>query len=343
MTPDSATQIPAPSPLFGRARRLLGWQGYVAHLPDSWSPGKFAGKRSSGDIRVDDEDGTRLELRWEETNKTPDVGKSVDNFLKQLEKSARKNGDEFQIDENAHTVSKGRKRKEQVTSFGWIGAAHAPASCGYGAAWSCPVCKRVTFAHIIGHANEKPAKIMRLAGEILSEMECHGEGGWDTWAAFDLQVEVPTEFELKNAQLLLNKIDIEWVRPRPNGIYGWGRRAERIRVQRFPVANVLLDGKTLKEWGDWNVAHKNKQLALREAAPGEFNGHAGLLYRGAAKDLKQRLGVWFFDRLLRRRTPLGEVRVWDCPQSNRLYVLESEVSPVNAHVPADVLDALACH
>lgn len=341
--PASATPTPAATPLFGRARRLLGWQGYIAHLPDDWNPGKFAGKRTNGDIRVDDEDGIRMELRWEETNKTPDVAKSVGNFLSQLEKGAKKRDEEFAIDENAHTVSKGRKRKEQVTSFGWIGAPGAQSSCGYGAAWICPVCKRVTFAHIIGHAGEKPAKIMRLAGEILTDMECHGEGGWDTWGAFDLQLEVPTEFELKSAQLLLNKIDIEWARARPNGLYGWGRRAERVRIQRFPVANVLLDGKDLKEWSDWNIQSKNKQLDLREATPDEFNGHAGLFYRGPVKDLKQRLGVWFFDILLRRRTPQGEVRVWDCPDSNRIYVLESEVSPVNAHVPADVLDAMACH
>lgn len=333
----------APSPLFGRARRLLGWQGYTAQLPVEWNPGKFSGKRRDGDLRVDDEDGTRFELRWEETNKTPDVEKSVANFLKQLAKDAKKRGDEFRVDEKAHTVSKGRKRKEQVTSFGWIGAPGNPISCGYGAAWSCPVCKRVTFAHVLGHDNEKPEKIERLASEILTGMECHGEGGWDTWSAFDLQVEIPTEFELGRAQLLLNKIDIEWVRARPNGIYGWGRRPERLRVMRFPVANVLLDGKTLVEWSDWNVQHKNKQLALREADEAEFSGHEGLLYVGPVRDLKMRANVWIFDILMRRRTPQGEVRVWNCPQSNRLYVLESEVSPVNAHVPADVLDALACH
>ena len=196
----------------------MGWQGYLAHLPASWNPGKFSGKRNNGDIRVDDEDGTRLELRWEETRKTPDVARSIENFLNQLEKSAKKRGETFQIDENAHTVSKGRKRKEQVTSFGWIGAPGAQTSCGYGAAWSCPVCNRVTFAHVLGHANDKPGKIMRLAGEILGDMECHGEGGWDTWGAFDLQLEIPTQFELKSAQLQLNKLDIEWVRPRPNGL-----------------------------------------------------------------------------------------------------------------------------
>ena len=341
--PAPATRTPAAPPLFGRARRLLGWQGYVAHLPSEWNPGKFSGKRANGDIRVDDENGTRLELRWEETQKTPDVEKSIANFLEQLGKAAKKRGDEFRADENAHTVSKGRKRKEQVTSFGWIGAPDAPSSCGYGAAWSCPVCKRVTFAHIIGHAGEKPGKIMRLAGEILTDMECHGKGGWETWGAFDLQLEIPTEFELKSAQLLINKVDIEWIRPRPNGLYGWGRRAERLRVTRFPVANVLLDGKDLKEWADWNIQHKNKQLSLREAAPEECNGHAGLLYRGPIKDLKQRAGTWLFDVLLRRRTPQGEVRVWECPESNRLYALESEVSAANAHVPGDVLNALACH
>ena len=339
----SAPQTPAPSPLFGHNRRLMGWQGYLAHLPESWNPGKFSGKRNNGDIRVDDEDGTRLELRWEETKKTPDVARSIENFLNQLEKAAKKRDEAFQIDENAHTVSKGRKRKEQVTSFGWIGAPDAPSSCGYGAAWSCPVCNRVTFAHVIGHAHEKPGKIMRLASEILTDMECHGEGGWDTWGAFDMQIEIPTEFELKSAQLLLNKIDIEWVRPRPNGLYGLGRRAERLRLMRFPVANVLLDGKSLREWSDWNIQSKNKQLSLREATPDEFDGHKGLFYRGPVKDLKQRLGVWFFDTLMRRRTPQGEVRVWECEDSNRIFALESEVSPVNAHVPADVMDAMACH
>ena len=330
-------------PLFGRTRHLLGWQGFTATVPADWNPGKVAGNRLQGDLRVDDENGVRLEIRWEKSKHKPDIAKSIVNFQKQLEKDAKKRGENFQIVDEAKVVSRGKKRKEQVTSFGWIGAADSSTSCGFGAAWFCPVCERTTFAHVVGQRGERAEKIERLASEVLTSLECHGEGGWETWSVFDLQIEIPVEFELAGSQLLLNKIEMQWVRPRPVGFYGWGRRAERLKISRFPVANVLLDGKTLEDWADWNVRAKHKLLALGLGEETEVKEHPAVKYHGVIKDLKQRAGVWLFDKVLRRRTPPAEILVWSCPQSNRLWVWEHEVSGVNAHVPTDVLDSLACH
>lgn len=334
------THVPT---VFGKARNLLGWQGFRFHIPDEWNPGKFSGTRSKGDLRIDDPNGVRIELRWEKTSKTPDVQKSVENFLKQLGKNAKKNKAAFNVVSNPQVVSKNRKNKDQITNFGWTGEPDAPASCGYGAAWTCADCGRITFAHLLGHKNEKPEKVQKLANEIFSEMECHGEGGWETWSAFDFQIDIPVEFELKNAKILLNKLDLEWVRPRPIGFYGWGKRPERLRLQRFPVANVLLDGKTLETWSDWNIASKNKQLSLRDAEEQAVKNHEGLLYTGYPKDPKSRISVLFFDKILRRVTPAGEILVWNCADSNRIFVFEHEVSNVNAHVPNDVIDGLSCH
>jgi len=329
--------------IFGKARNLIGWQGFTFHLPDEWNPGKFSGTRDKGDLRIDDPNGVRIELRWEKSSKTPDVAKSVENFLKQLEKNAKKAKTDFNVASNAQVVSKNRKKKEQVTSFGWTGVPGSEVSCGYGAAWFCPTCERTTFVHLLGQKNEKPEKVQKLASEIFSEMECHGEGGWETWSAFDFKIDIPVEFELKNAKILLNKLDLEWIRPRPMGFYGWGRRAERLRLQRYPVANVLLDGKSLEVWSDWNIASKNKQLALKDATEHAVKNHEGLQYVGYAKDIKSRISVLFFDKILRRVTPAGEIIVWNCADSNRIFVFEHEVSNVNVHVPKDVLDGLACH
>jgi hypothetical protein len=335
--------VPTLPLLFGQARRALGWQGYSTEIPETWNPGKFSGTRAKGDLRVDDEGGVRLELRWESTKKTPDVEKSVNNFLQTLDKDAKKRKTAFQIVEGTHIVSKGKKRKDQVTSFGWIGEEKASSSCGFGAAWYCSTCDRVTFAHVVGHPNEKPSKIERMASEILGPLECHGEGGWDAWSLYDVRLEVPAEFELARAQLRLNKIELEWIRPRPIGIYGWGRRPERLKITRFPVASVLLADQSLEDWAIWNVRDKQKVLRLDTGESGNVNGHPAVIYSGGVRDPRVAFSIWVFDKLLRRRTPPGEVRVWNCEHSNRIWAYESEVSPVNLHVARDVLDSLQCH
>ncbi len=341
----SVSPVSSPLPLlFGKARRPLGWQGYTTEVPEGWNPGKYSGTRARGDLRVDDENGMRLELRWEESQKTPDVEKSVANFLQTLQKDAKKRKSAFQIVENPHIVSRGRKKKEQVTSFGWIGEAKSEASCGFGAAWFCPTCDRVTFAHIVGQPNEKVAKIERLAQEVLGPLECHGEGGWDSWSFFDLQIEIPSEFELGRAQILLSKIEMEWVRKRPVGLYGWGRRAERLKLWRFPAASALLSDIQLEDWTRFNLLNTHKQLVYpNPAEAGRVNGHDALIYGGKIKDPRQAVPVWFFDKLLRRVTPKPILHVWDCPLSNRIWALESEVSKANLHVGRQALDSLQCH
>ena len=348
--PVSSVSSPLP-PLFGKARRPLGWQGYTTQVPADWNPGKFGGTRARGDLRVDDDLGVRFELRWETTAKTPDVEKSVANFLQTLEKDAKKRKAAFRIVEGTHIVSRSRKRKEQVTSFGWIGEAKGEASCGFGAAWYCPICKRVTFAHIVGQPNEKSAKVERLASEILGPMECHGEGGWDSWSLFDITIEIPSEFELGRAQILLNKIEMEWVRPRPLALYGWGKRAERLKLWRFPAATALLADTSLENWTLCNILEKHKQLRWKAietsdaetAQKTKVNGHEKLAYRGILKDPRQQIPLWIFDKLMRRATPKPQLWAWDCPISNRIWALEGEVSASNLHVPGEVLDSLHCH
>ncbi len=370
--PVSPVSSPLP-PLFGKARRPLGWQGYSTEIPHDWNPGKFSGTRARGDLRVDDDLGVRFELRWEHAAKTPNVEKSVSIFLQTLQKDAKKRKAAFQIVSGTHVVSRSKKRKEQVVSFGWTGDAQAEASCGFGAAWYCPTCERVTFAHIVGQANEKITKIERLASEVIGPLECHGEGGWDNWSLLDLKIEIPTEFELSRAQILLNKIELEWTRPRPAGMRGIAKRAQRLKLWRFPAATALLADLSLEEWTQWNLLEKDKQTRWQRSDTGAENsslprtsrgkipqkmkaqseiqdkkqykvqGHEALSYSGRAKDPRQSFTHWFFDFILRRRSPKPQLRVWDCPVSNRIWALETETSIVNSHLTSEVLDSVQCH
>ena len=341
----TSPETPAAPPLWGRARHALGWQGVTLHVPVEWNPGKVFGDRARGDLRIDDPDGARLEIKWETSKTAVNVEKTVENFLSSLAKIAKREKRPFTALDGLHLVSKHKKGKNGVVSFGWTSDTTGAASSGYGVAWECQACKRVVVAHLLGQNHEAPRRVERVAGEILGSLDCDGHGGWDSWAAFELALEIPDEFPLARSQMLVSKLDWEWVRPRPVGMAGWGRQAERLRIQRFPVANVLLEGKTLSEWADHNIAFKNKSLTLRRADDETVpvNGHDALVYYGHARDPRNRLITLFFDLFLRRKTAPTRVLVWVCETSNRVFAFESEVGAANEHVPGDVLDSLACH
>ena len=335
---------PAP-PLWGRARHLIGWQGMTLCVPKEWNPGKVAGNRDLGELRIDDPDGARIELRWEKPRNEVNIEKTVDNFMSSLAKNAKKEKRPFDSRGDLNLVSRHKKGKNRLVSFGWTSDTKGDAPCGYGVAWSCPHCERVVVAHLLGQNHEAPRRVERVAQEILQSLDCDGHGGWDTWSAFELQLDVPDEFPIARSQMLVSKLDLEWIRPKATGPTGWGKRAERLRVQRFPVANVLLEGKPLDEWADWNIAFKNKALSLARCEDEQFevNGHECLVYRGAVRDPRARISILFFDFILRRKTPHTRVLVWQCEESNRIFAFESEVSTVNQHIPEDVLDSLNCH
>ncbi len=346
--PTSSPSAPGLPALFGRKTHLVGWQGFSSIVPQNWNPARFGGNRQKGDLRLDDEDGPRFELRWEQSGRGVDVAKSVAQFLERLEKEAKKRGEPFEVLTDVRLVSRSRKRKEQVTSFGWQGQAPAEmaenlAAQGFGVAWNCPHCERVTFGHIIGRNSDKRDKIERLSSEIFASLECHGSGGWETWSAFDLKLDVPEEFVLARAQLLLNKLELEWKRPQPAGLQGLGKRADRLVVRRLPIANVLLENQTLDEWAERVLRPGHKTLLLGAPQATIVRGHEALLFEGKTRDLRARLRGWFFDFVGRRRTPPAQIWAWHCPDSNRLWVLETELCPANAHVAGDVQESLGCH
>jgi hypothetical protein len=241
-------------------------------------------------------------------------------------------------------VAKSRKRKAQLVNFGWIGEHDdVPDGQGWGVAWECSDCGRVVVAHLIGRGLERPEKVQRLATEVLSSLECHGSGGWQTWSVFDLQLEIPEGFQLGQAKLETGRLQLEWMRPQPRGWRGWGQRPERIALRRLALANVILENEPLDDWAQRVIGYGDKSRRFGPPEETTVRGHNACLLHGTPRDPRRRVATWCFDRLSRRRTPPAEVRVWHCEESNKIFVLDCELSLANAHVTGDVLDSLECH
>lgn len=324
---------------------LLGWQGVTLTVSAEWNPASYGGDWDKGHLRVDDEDGPRLELRWETPRKSVDLPRSVDDFLNALGKKAKKEKRVFERERNARVVSPKRKRKAQLQSFGWRGNAQpAPnPSQGYGVAWQCEECGRVLLAHILGRGEERPQKTLAMASDALGGMECHGSGGWATWSAFGLQLDVPEEFRLKRAKLLTGRIELEWMRSPDPSLLSVLRRPDRLIVQRLSAANVLLELETLDAWTTRVLGEPDKRRRFSAPIETTMRDHDAFEIVGRFRDL--RLGLRYFvgDKLGRRRTPPPKIVAWHCAVSNKLFALDAEMSPSNAHVPGDVLDSLVCH
>jgi hypothetical protein len=299
-------------------------------------------------VRVDDEDGPRLELRWEQPKITVDLQRSIDEFLSRLGREAKKKHQQFEAIEQPHLVSKSRKRKAQLVNYGWTGdPGESINGQGWGVAWHCSDCSRVIVAHVIGRAAEPADKAQRLASEVLSSMECHGHGGWQTWSLFELQLDIPEEFALTTAKLMTGRIEIEWQRALkrnfPFNHIPALRRGERIILRRLAAANVLLESESLEEWATRVVGRGNKNFALGSPESIEAHGHPAFLLRGTPRDFQRRIVSRGSDLMRRQQTPPVEARVWHCAESNKIFVLETEMTLADAHVAEDVNDSLKCH
>ena len=255
-------------PLFDVPTHLIGWQGVTITVPDQWNFVQFGGDHAAGHFTLTDDDGPRLELRWETPERAVDLDKSVADFIKRIGGDLKKKKHSFDEVPNLQLLSPAKKRKAQLASFGWKSDG-AILGQGYGIAWQCEKCGRVVVAQTIGRGSERPGKLQNLASEVFTSMECHGSGGWETWSVFGLRVEIPEEFRLNKSRLLTGRIEFDWTRGAARGMMAYFARDERIALSRHALANVLLQNETLHDWARRVVMGADKRTFYRalQAAP----------------------------------------------------------------------------
>jgi len=355
MASSISTSPPAPRErlplLFGQETQLFGWQGLTAIIPAAWNLAYFGGKASSGNLRIDDEEGPRLELRWQTPDKAVDLDKSIEKFLESLGKAAKKRGAAFKVTDPPKLVSKGRKRKAQLVQFAWSGDKEEAAAHGCGLAWQCADCGRVLVAHLTGGGTDKVDKTQLLAGEVFDSMDCHGSGGWQTWSVFGCRLEVPDEFELAQSKLMTGRLEWEWKRPKKPGLFSFFARDERLKLARYSLAAVLLEHRSLTEWAQANISGEDKIWRWRNwqsldeteksAQPAPIAGAGeAIAARGLLRDMRMLVRIAVLNLVLRRPPAPAEITAWHDIKENKLWVFSSDLRAANAHVRTDVLDSL---
>lgn len=269
-------QPAAMPPLFAVPTQLIGWQGTTITVPAEWNFVQFGGDHTVGHFSLTDDDGPRLELRWEKPERSVDIEKSVTDFVERIGRDIKKQKQPFEALSGVHLLSKSRKRKAQLASFGWKSEGAATLGQGYGVAWQCEKCGRVVVSQIIGRGGEKPGKLQALASEVFASLECHGSGGWETWSVFGLRVEIPEEFRLAKSRLLTGRIEFDWVRGEGRGPLSFFSRDERLSLSRHALANVLMQNESLHDWLRRVVMTADKRTYYRALKPSPLPGSPAL-------------------------------------------------------------------
>jgi hypothetical protein len=298
---------------------LIGWHGIFVRVPSDWKLGAVGGDGKSGYLRVDDERMPRLQLRW--TAGRIDLKKKREEYAKRLERGRRRRPTGLVVDLDAKVLSARSKPKKDMLGFAWRGA-----QCGMGVLWNCETCGRGLIAQVSWAPEERMHEVAR---EVLASLEDHDEGGWRAWALDGLAFLAPQTYQLGKWRWLTGYLEMNFQE---------GRRM--LKVARWGMVPQLLGGASLDEWYRRQSAGRRD---IRPQAEGVvIKDHEGVAAWGALRGL----GVAVRALALRaiRRKPVNQFAAvaWHCPESNRLYQVET-IDAGEGTTLEGVVESIACH
>ena len=298
---------------------LIGWQGISVRVPEDWTLAAVGGDRKSGYVRVDEESRPRFQVKWSQGH--TDLTKRRDDYVKRLTLGRRKRPTGIEVDTEARFISQRSKPKKELVTLAWRGN-----ECGMGLFWNCEVCNRALMAQVSWRPQEE---LHGIAREALASLDDHGVGGWEAWGVDGLAFLAPEDYELTKWKRLTRYLELSLQ-----------RGVERLKVARWGMVSLVLRGGTLPEWfAREQGARREVSWSVREA---ETKGHPGLSAEG-----RPRLAAIGLRRAAARAVRLGPAlefasRVWHCPPSNRMLMVES-LHKQGSQVLDGVVDSIPCH
>jgi len=297
----------------------IGWQGVFALLPSDWKLGAVGGGAKDGYLRIDDERMPRLQVKWVASH--IDLAKKRAEYATRLAGGKRRRATGIEVDTEARFLGGRAKPKKKLLTFAWRGP-----QCGMGVLWNCEVCGRGLIAQVTWSPEER---LHDLAREVLSSLEDHDEGGWRVWALDGLGFAAPSDFELGKWRWLTGYLEFNLAH---------GRRT--LKVARWGMISRILGKQGLSEWyKDQNWQRRDVSFDVRDM---EIKGHDGIAMWGEVAGLRPRARA-LAERALRRK-PVTKFSgcAWRCPESNRIYLVETLDAGEGRTLPA-VVESLRCH
>ena len=215
-----------PEPEASGTPTVIGWQGIRFQLPPDWNLTGFSMNRENGYLRVDAPGDAALtvQVRWMNSARPepvgppnvysfatpyvrkwlrrptpvapkPDLRANLERLLKDTAKQAKKSKVAFDSQVKTEKIE-GDNDERTAINFSWTGQGR-----GQGKIWHCATCNRVVVAQVIGLAKDQSA-IAAVASQLFATLHDHALNGYDRWALYDLQVDVPEDFRLEEQKLL---------------------------------------------------------------------------------------------------------------------------------------------
>jgi len=298
---------------------LVGWQGISVRVPAEWSLGAVGGDRKSGYLRVDDERMPRLQVKWSQGRIR--LEQKLGEYAKRLTVGKRRRPTGLEVDTEARVISQRSKPRKELRTFAWRGA-----QCGMGLLWNCEVCSRALIAQVSWRREEQ---LHEVAREVLGSLEDHGAEGWEAWGLDGLVFLVPEGYGLEKWKRMTRYLELML-----------SSGPAQVRVARWGMVPLVLGDKSLLDWykqENWrrrDVRWQAQEMEIKDhpavAAWGERWRVAGRARKGLAR--------------LFRRSPTVNFAAcaWHCPESNRLYLVES-IYGARQEVLQGVVDSIICH
>lgn len=284
--------------------------GVSLRVPEDWSPVSVSRPGERGHLKIVSPDSRALEIRWEQPRRAVSVPTALDRYLAELQRAARKSGQEFRSRLRPRLLSHVRPRDQAPLSYTWEADRKA-----LGCIWHCGECGRLVMAELTGD----PDAELSLAGELLRGIRDHGEPDADRpekrrnrWSLYGLTLSAPETYRMERHTLRTGHQRFEL---RECG--------STLVAERWGLARIALRGTDLRAWYEEQAASVLQHYVYQVEAV-ELHGHAAIRFSGrdramyAASKVVRAAGAWAWPRFSMQGY------VWECPQNNQILAIFGE-------------------
>jgi len=302
----------------------VGWQGIVLRVPKDWSLVGVSGDEKKGYFRVDSPYASAAEVRWTEARKMPDLEQKAREFLRELERATKKRRMSFtsKIKRRPPTDAEIKTGGASV-GFTWRGDRN-----GYGRLLFCGACQRMVIVQVVSPLEED---LSGLAGEILRSACDHSELGWQTWALYDLEAAIPSEFRLERHTLMSSYI-----------LLSFKSKQGELTVERWGLAGTLLKRMDMMEWFRKDSLPDYRGFRVSIEPDEAEGGHEVLRITGRRAGIRQVARAAVRALTLRPLPQELGAYIWHCPDSNRLFAVRAVQSDA-LRLAREIRDRIECH
>ncbi len=320
----------------GRAGwKTVGWQGLTVQAPPAWNLVAYGGDAKAGNLRLDNgelqaQGVLGMDLRWIPVKgkvSDADLEKRLRQYLDTIEKSAKRQKISAAVQikslsDDAHPERLG------LRGFTWKADKRAA-----GRIWHCEECRRVVIAQVLGGTR---GDFAATAADVLQTLRCHPEDpDWRTWSLYDLHTALPGDYTLSGKVQLMN-IYVQLPFSRANTL-------DTITVEQWGVANVQLRNAYLDQW--FREKNRAQEGMLRyEGRESSAAGHPALALTGRKTGLSYWAGQ-AIPQITRLQKPATyfEARVWECPETNKIFLVQSVSRRPQPEAVEAIVARTRCH